>query len=59
MKKTYLHGPMDDATSLKLRFRVGDLDLPGEERGAPEVRWRREKAHGAARVATQTRVEPR
>ena len=26
--KTYLHGPMDYAKSLKLRFRVGDLDLP-------------------------------
>ena len=26
--KTYLHGPMDAAKNLKLRFRVGDLDLP-------------------------------
>ena len=26
--KTYLHGPMDKAKKLKLRFRVGDLDLP-------------------------------
>ena len=26
--KTYLHGPMDYAKKLKLRFRVGDLDLP-------------------------------
>ena len=25
---TYLHGPMDYAKKLKLRFRVGDLDLP-------------------------------
>ena len=25
---TYLHGPMDYAKTLKLRFRVGDLDLP-------------------------------
>ena len=24
----YLHGPMDFAKALKLRFRVGDLDLP-------------------------------
>ena len=24
----YLHGPMDYAKKLKLRFRVGDLDLP-------------------------------
>ena len=26
--KTYLHGPMDYAKKLKLRFRVGDRDLP-------------------------------
>ena len=26
--KTYLHGPMDYAKKLKLRFRVRDLDLP-------------------------------
>ena len=26
--KTYLHGPMDYAKTLKLRFRVGNLDLP-------------------------------
>ena len=26
--KTYLHGLMDYAKTLKLRFRVGDLDLP-------------------------------
>ena len=26
--KTSLHGPMDFAKTLKLRFRVGDLDLP-------------------------------
>ena len=26
--KTYLHGPMDYSKRLKLRFRVGDLDLP-------------------------------
>ena len=26
--KTYLHGPMDFAKTLKLRFRVGDQDLP-------------------------------
>ena len=25
--KTYLHGPMDCTNKLKLRFRVGDLDL--------------------------------
>ena len=26
--KTYLHGPIDYAKNLKLRFRIGDLDLP-------------------------------
>ena len=26
--KTYLHGPMDNAKKLKLRFSGGDLDLP-------------------------------
>ena len=30
--KTYLHGPMDYAKTLKLRFRVGDLDLPKKKR---------------------------
>ena len=29
--ETYLHGPMDYAKKLKLRSRVGDLDLPKEE----------------------------
>ena len=38
--KTYLHGPMDYAKTLKLRFRVGDLDLP-ERRGMPVVGRRR------------------
>ena len=26
--RTYLHGPMDYVKTLKLQFRVGDLDLP-------------------------------
>ena len=26
--KTYLHDPLHEAKILKLRFRVGDLDLP-------------------------------
>ena len=26
--KAYLHDPLDAAKNLKLRFRVGDLDLP-------------------------------
>ena len=38
--KTHLHGPMDYAKTLKLRFRVGDLDLP-ERRGMPVVGRRR------------------
>ena len=29
--KTYLHGPMDYAKTPKLRFRVGDLDLPDKK----------------------------
>ena len=31
--KTYLHGPMDYAKKMKLRFRVGDLDLPERRKG--------------------------
>ena len=38
--KTYLHGPMDYAKKLKLRFRVGDLDLP--ERSKRYTRSREE-----------------
>ena len=34
--KTYLHGPMHYANKLKLRLRVGDLDLP-ERRDIPVV----------------------
>ena len=30
--KIYLHGQMDYAKKLKLRFRVGDLDLPGKRK---------------------------
>ena len=26
--ETYLHGPMDYAKTLNLRFRAGDLDVP-------------------------------
>ena len=33
--KTHLRGPMDYARKLKLRFRVGDLDLPKEQRDIP------------------------
>ena len=38
--KTYLHGPVDYAKNLKLRFRVGDLDPP-EIRDIPVVGKRR------------------
>ena len=30
--KAYLHGPLDAAKNLKLRFRLGDLDLPERRR---------------------------
>ena len=30
--KAYLHGPMDHAKGLKLRFRVGDPDVPERRR---------------------------
>ena len=30
--KTYSHGPLDFAKTLKLRFGVGDLDLPEKRR---------------------------
>ena len=53
---TYLNGPMYYAKRL-LHFRAGDLDLPGRKREIPVVEWRRKKAHRAALVATQTRVE--
>ena len=53
--KTYLHGPMDYAKTLKLRFRVGDLDLPERRKryiSMPVVE-RREKMHRCALVAKQ------
>ena len=49
--KTYLHGPMDDAKTLKLRFRVGDLDLPA--RSVTVVEGRRRNVHRCALVAKQ------
>ena len=39
--KTYFHGPIDHTKTLKLRFRVGDLDLPEKERGMSVVGRRR------------------
>ena len=41
---------------MKLRFWIGDLDLP-ERRGIPVVEWRRKKMHRLALVAKQERVE--
>ena len=49
--KTCLHGPMDYAKTLKLRFLVGDLDLR-EIRDIPVVE-RRRKMHRCALVAKQ------
>ena len=51
--KTCLHGPMDYAKKLKLRFRVGDLDLP-EIRDMPLV-GRRTWLQIYARVVQQWR----
>ena len=31
--RAYLHGPMDHAKSLKVKFRAGDLDLPERKKG--------------------------
>ena len=36
--KTYLHGRMDHAKALKLRFRVGGLDLPGRRKRYTSIR---------------------
>ena len=32
-QRTYLHGPIDYSKTLKLRFRVGDLDVPERRKG--------------------------
>ena len=54
--KTYLHGPMDYAKKLKLRFRVGDLDLPERRYTKLVVGRRRTWLQICARVAQQSRV---
>ena len=46
--KTYLHGPMDYAEKLKLRFRVEDLDLP--ERRTRYTSSGREEEHLATNM---------
>ena len=50
--KTYLHGPMNFAKKLKLRFREGNLDLR-EGRDIPVLGKRRTWVHMCARVAQQ------
>ena len=50
--KTYLHDPMDYAKKLKLRLRVGDLDLPERRKKIPVI-GRRTWLQICARVAQQ------
>ena len=42
--KTYFRGPIDYAKTLKLRFRVGDLDLPGRRKKYTSSREEEEDA---------------
>ena len=42
--KTYLHGPMDYAKTLKVRFRAGDLDLPERRKRYVSSREKKEIA---------------
>ena len=42
--KTYLHGQMDCAKMLKLRFRLGDLDLPERRKRYTSSRGEEEDA---------------
>ena len=53
-RKKYMHGSMDYAKTLKLPFRVGDLDLP-ERRGIPVVEGVRKIKD--ARLWQSSRVE--
>ena len=55
--KTYLHSPMDYAKKLKLRFRVGDLDLP--ERKNRYTRSREEEVVAANMCPRGTTTESR
>ena len=50
--KKYLHGPMDFAKTLKLRFRVGDLDLRERRKRYTSSR-EEEEVHRCALVAKQ------
>ena len=51
--KTYLHGPMDYAKTPKLRFRLGDLDLPERRERYTCSREAEEEKHRCALVAKQ------
>ena len=42
--KTYLHGPIDYAKNLKLRFRIGDIDLPERRKRYTSSRVEKEYA---------------
>ena len=42
--KTYVHGPMDYAKTLKLRFRVGDRGLPDRRKRYASSREEEEMA---------------
>ena len=55
--KTYPHGPMDDARKLKLRFRVGHLDLP--ERRKRYISSREEEDVDAHMCTCGTAIESR
>ena len=54
--QTNLHGPLGYAKTLKLRFRVGHLDLP-QRRDMPVDARRRKKMHRCVFVAKQKGVE--
>lgn len=57
--ETSLHGPMDDANTLKPCFCVGDLDVPERRNEHASSRVEEEDGvHGGAHVAAQTRTEP-
>ena len=55
--KTYLHGPMNFAKTLKLRFRVGDLDPPERRKRHTSGREEERVDHRCSRVAKQYRVD--
>ena len=58
MNETYFYGPMDYAKTLKLQFRVGDLDLPERRRYTRCPEEEEEDAQMCrALVAKQKRIE--